>query len=330
MMKMLCSLVLCSMAAPALAHHGVAAVSVAGTDGPGAAIETTSPLPLPARALFTLVKSENVSFQQRASAEAGDKTFSSFNTLGIGYGVLPYVAAYLFQPYNLKTQREVGRNRGLGDASVMLVLSAKYDEGLRLAPERESLDELEDLHLSAWVSSTVPLGSVTHVDDRGDFFAPDMQTGFGRPSPSVGVAAGKQLTSRLTWLADASFQHFLTHRYELTRYRFGNETRLNTALVVKILGGARGRMDALMELNGLNLQRDRERDADGIMRSLSASGGSIGYVGAGLRATYGSLGLALGLRRAALTRLNEAEDQQGAEGLERYRASLSLTYATSL
>ena len=40
------ALALAVLAAPALAHHGTAAVSAIGAEGPGAALDTTSPLPL--------------------------------------------------------------------------------------------------------------------------------------------------------------------------------------------------------------------------------------------------------------------------------------------
>jgi len=39
-------LLLSALAAPALAHHGTAAVGAIGAEGPGAALDTTSPLPL--------------------------------------------------------------------------------------------------------------------------------------------------------------------------------------------------------------------------------------------------------------------------------------------
>ncbi len=37
---------LATAAAPARAHHGSASVSIIGVDGPGAGLETTTPLPL--------------------------------------------------------------------------------------------------------------------------------------------------------------------------------------------------------------------------------------------------------------------------------------------
>lgn len=317
-------------AAPARAHHGVAAVGVAGPEGPGAAMETTSPLPLPEGVLFAMAKSEYVPFQRYAFAAPGNKAWSSFSLVAVGYGLRPWLSAYVFQPFNVKEQDGRGRNAGPGDTNVMLSLGLKWDGGLQLVPEKESLDDLMDWHFSVWGSSTLPVGPTTARDPSGAYFAPDLQTGFGAPSPVIGVAILKQVSRELTWLADASYQHFFPHTYPFTRYQFGGETRLDTAGVYRVHGAGKLRVDVSGELNGLYLQRDRERDAAGAMDALRASGGSILYVGAGVRVHHGPVTVALGARRAALKRLNEQADQQGSEGLEQFRAALTVGYATRL
>jgi hypothetical protein len=317
-------------ALPARAHHGVAAVSVAGPEGPGAALDTTSPLPLPRRTLFTMLKSEYVPFLQFDFAEPENKSFSSFSLLGVGYGVTPWLSAYVFQPLNVKSQDAIGTNRGAGDTNVMLALAFKYDEGLRLVPEKESLDELMDWHFSVWASSTIPVGSTTRRDRNGEYFAPDMQAGFGEPSPAAGVAVLKQVTERVTWLGEASYQYFFAHTYPFTRYKFGGETRLNTALAYELYGRGGFRVDLTGELNGLHLQRDRERSEAGAMEQLQASGGAILYAGAGLRVNSGALSVALGAKRAALKDLNEGADQQGSEGLEKVRAAVTLSWSKAI
>jgi hypothetical protein len=172
-------------------HHGVAAVSVAGPEGPGAAMETTSALPLPHGMLFTMAKTEYVPFQQFAFAEPNNKSYSSFNMVAVGYGVRPWMSVYVFQPFNVKEQNGVGRSTGAGDTNLMLSFAFKWDGVLQLAPEKESLDDLMDWHFSAWASSTLPAGPTSALDDAGAYFAPDMQTGFGAPSPAVGVAVMK-------------------------------------------------------------------------------------------------------------------------------------------
>lgn len=319
-----------AIALPARAHHGVATVSVAGPEGPGAALETTSALPLPQGTLFAMVKSEYVPFRQYGFAEPENKSFSSFSMLGVGYGITPWLSVYAFQPFTVKAQDTVGRNSGVGDPTLMLALGFKYDRGLRLVPEKESLDDLVDWHFSAWASSTIPVGSTTSRDSRGDYFEPEMQTGFGTPSPAVGFAVLKQVTERLTWLADASHQRFFAHDYPETRYRFGAETRVGTAVVYQVVGSGALRADVAAELSGLDLRRDREGNGEGAMEPLRSSGGSILYAGAGVRISRGPLSLALGARRAALKDLNEAAGQQGSEGLENVRATATLSWSKAL
>ena len=323
--------ILGSLPLVARAHHGVAVVSIAGPEGPGAALETTSALSLPAGTLFGLAKTEYMPFRRRGFAEPENKRYSSFNTVAIGYGLTPWLSAYVFQPFSMKAQDSIGRNAGLGDTSLMLTASFKYDGGLRLIPEKESLDDLEDWHFAIWVASSLPVGRIDRRDDQGEYFAPDMQSGFGGPSPTLGVAALKQLSPALTWLADASYQHFFPHEYAFTRYRFGGETRLNTAVVYRAFAGNRLRADLSVELNGLHLQRDRERDqTSNTMTPLTASGGAILYAAGGIRLAYGPLSLAIGAKRAVLTALNEGGEQQGSEGLERVRAMATLGFATGI
>jgi hypothetical protein len=156
----------------------------------------------------------------------------------------------------------------------------------------------------------------------------DMQTGFGGVSPSAGIAATKQLGADLTFLADASYQAFFPHTYAFTRYRFGGETRLGAALACRAFGRGALRVDVVPELNGLHLKRDRQESAEGVMEPLRASGGAVLYAALGARVTYGALSAALGIRRAAATALKESAEQQGSEGLEAFRASLALGWAT--
>lgn len=311
----------------ASAHHGVAAVGVAGPEGPGAALETTSALPLPVSMGFAFAKSEFVSFQHRAVAEPNNRDLSSFNMVALGFGIRPWLSAYVFQPFNMKSQDGVGRNVGPGDTNLMLTLGFKYDEGFRLVPEKESLDELTDWHFALWAACTLPFGPTEHTDDNGQPFAPDMQTGFGAPSPALGLAVLKQIAPAFTWMAEVNQQRFFAHTYSFTRYQFGTETRLNTALVYRIFGHNHTRLDGIAELSGLNIQRDREDNESESLAPLSASGGSLLYAGVGVRLMAGSFSAAMGLRRAVLKHLNEGEVQQGSEGLENLRATLSLSYS---
>jgi hypothetical protein len=317
-------------ARPARAHHGGATGGFLGAEGPGAGIETTSALPLPEQTLLLLAKTEYARFRHLDRAEPFNKDHVSFTTLGVGYGVTPWLTAYAFAPWAVKAQDGIGTSSGPGDPSVLLALGFKWDEGLRLVPEKESLDELADWHFSVWGATSIPLGSVSRRDARGEYFEPEMQSGFGAPSVTAGVAALKQLSRTVTLLADASLQRFFPHTYAFTRYEFGAETRAGLAAAWRALARPGLRLDVVGELSGLDLERDREAGAAGALEPLGASGGAILYAGVGVRAALGRVGLALALKRAALTALHEAARQQGSEGLEVYRATAVVTWAMGL
>ncbi len=313
-------------AAPALAHHGTAAVSAIGAEGPGAALDTTSPLPLGEGTLFALAKSEYARFRQR-DGFADQKQYASFNTLALGYGLSPWLSAFVFQPYNVKAQDGVGTNKGLGDTNLMLAASFKWDGGFRLVPEKESLDDLADWHFGVWAACSLPVGPTENRDDDGELYAPDMQTGFRGPSPSAGVSLMKQLSARFTVLGEATYQRFFDQEYSEagTRYQFGDELRVNAAGVWRAWASGASRLDLAPELSLLTLQRDRE---DGV--ALEASGGTILYGQLGVRATFGSVSVGASVKRAVASSLNEGSQQQGSEGLEDYRAALVLGWSTRL
>lgn len=323
------ALLLLAVGRPALAHHGTASVGGLGIEGPGAALDTASPLPLGQGTAFALVKSERASFQQR-DGFTDQKSYSSFNTLALGYGVMPWLSAFLFQPYNWKAQHGVGTNSGLGDTNLMLSGSFKWDEGLRLVPQKESLDELDDWHFGVWASVSLPTGASTHKDDAAAYFAPDMQTGFRGPSPGIGLSVMKQLSADFTLLSELNYQHFFNQRYAQAgyHYQFGGEARLNGALAWRAWASGASRIDLVPELSLLNLQRDKTDAGTGALAAMQASGGTILYGQIGARASLGALSVGLSIKRALAKKLNEAADQQGSEGLEAYRAALAVSYST--
>jgi hypothetical protein len=322
--------------APSLAHHGVAAVGFSDPEGPGVGLETTAALTLPSKMGFAMVKTELVSFQSRSDRTAfpEQKDMAWFNMAALGFGVAPWLSAYVFQPYNLKSMDGgFGSNTGLGDTNLMLAFGWKWDEGLRLIPQKESLDELADWHFLLWASCTLPVGPTERRGDNGEPFPPDTQTGFGEPSPGVGLAALKQLGTDFTLLAEINYQYFFAHTYSFTRYQFGAETRANVAGVYRAYAKRKVRVDVVAELVGLSLQRDREDedlDGPGTLTGLSASGGDILYGSVGLRAYLGPVALGVGAKRALGKRLNEGAEQQGSEGLENFRLSFTLSVATPL
>jgi hypothetical protein len=310
----------------ALAHHGSASVSAIGAEGPGAALDTASPLPLGQGTVLVLGKTEYARFEQR-SGFADQKRYASYNTLALGLGIRPWLSAFLFQPYNAKSQEGVGTNAGVGDTNLMLSASFKWDQGFQLAPEKESLDDLSDWHFGAWAACSLPVGAAKHRDAAGSYYLADMQTGFRGPSPSVGLTFLKQVSQDLTVMGELNYQYFFDRTYSEAgyRYQFGFETRANGAVAYRTWASGAYRIDLVPEVSVLNLQRDRE---DGV--ALRASGGTVVYGQLGARAILGRVSVGAGVKRAVAKRLNEAADQQGSEGLESYRAALVIGYATRL
>lgn len=85
------------------------------------------------------------------------------------------------------------------------------------------------------------------------------------------------------------------------------------------------RADLIGEANFLNLQKDL--DSERVPND--ASGGRMLYLSPGLRLTfYDKASLGLLVKFPAIKNLNSEEKQQGAEGLEKYRAiaTFSLSY----
>jgi hypothetical protein len=312
--------------AAAHAHHGSASASFIGAEGPGAGLDTATALPLGQGTFVALAKTEYAPFQQRAGFP-DQKQYSWFNTLALGYGIRPWLSAFVFQPYNVKVQDGVGTNQGMGDTNLMLAAAFKWDEGLQLAPERESLDDLRDWHFGLWASCTVPSGPTDHTGANGEPFAPDMQTGFRGPSPAVGLTVLKQVSADLTVLGEVNYQHFFEQTYAGTgiRYQFGPEARANAALAWRTWASGTRRVDLVPELVLLSLQRDRENGVP-----LPASGGDVLYGQLGVRAILGPVSIGASVKRAVATRLNESAVQQGSEGLETYRAALVVGWATRL
>ena len=81
----------------------------------------------------------------------------------------------------------VGGNAGLGDTNLMLAFGWKWDEGLRLVPQKESLDELRDWHFLLWTSCTLPDGPTEYCDDKGGWKACDCRGDYGGPLDDVNL-----------------------------------------------------------------------------------------------------------------------------------------------
>ncbi len=309
-------LALSGVTLPAAAHHGVAGVGAAALNGPGAPIEAASSANLPEGKTLVMLKIDYAQFKTYDWAAPNAK-YSRFWMAGAGVGVTPWFSAYVFTPYNEKVDEAGGfTTRGWADVSFMGQIGFKYDNGFRLIPANESLDDLEDWHFSLLFGASLPTGKPNLRDRNGDI-DPGKSTGFGKPSFNLGLTASKMLTERLTFNLEASTIRFQDYRYaDGNRLRFGTENRLNTALAWRGYTNAdlKFRLDPVLELQVLDIARDR---GNGV--GEPASGGRMVYGLLGLRAFWQNMSFAAGLKKPVWTRLNESAQQQGSEGKEKYR-----------
>ena len=311
------------IALPAAAHHGVASLGVAGLEGPGAPVETSSSATLPAGSWLAYAKLDHARFDLKTAARDDEGLSNSFWMYGFGYGVTPSFSLYGFVPFSTKkTEDNSFTTSGFADPSLMGVLGFKWDEGLRWIPRRESLDEMEDWHFTLYGGLTLPLGDENVQDVEGNI-DPGMSLGFGRPSYSLGWTATKQWASRLTTTADVSYIGFTEHEYgDGTKLRFGGETRSNVAGSWRlfVLEDQQLRVDLNVEGNYLDLGRD---EVDGV--GEEGTGGKMLYAVPGVRLFFRAVSLGVGVKVPTWTDLNEEETQQGAEGGEDYRLIVSFS-----
>lgn len=304
-------------------HHGVASLGVASLEGPGAPIETSSSATLPAGSFLAYLKLDRALFEKKTVDRDDEGDRSLFWMYGAGYGVKPWLSLYLFAPYNVKTVEDNSYNTaGFADISLTGVLGFKFDDGLRLVPRKESLDDLEDWHFTIYGGLTLPTGDANIRNGAGEI-DPGLSLGFGRSSWSAGATATKQITDRLTGVLDASIIRFRENEYDDgAKVRFGDEDRLNAALSLRIWTkeGSKLRIDGNLEGNYLSLGRD---EAEGI--GEEATGGRMLYLLPGVRAYYKNVSVGAGIKLPAWTDLNEEESQQGAEGKEEHRVVLSFS-----
>ena len=322
----LCAFLLLLPAGSARAHHGIASLGVAGLEGPGAPIEMSSSVTLPRRSLLISLKQDYARFKRFTPERDEESLYSSYWMIGLGYGFTSYLSAYVFLPYNTKVLEDNSFNTsGFADMSLIGALGFKYDDGLLLNPENESLDDWEDWHFSLYGGMSFPTGDANIRDQYGEI-DPGMSLGFGNPSFLTGLTVTKLFHERFTFVGEASYIHFLEYEYDDgNRTQFGGELRLNSALVYRLfsLSGPRLRLDANLEVDYLRLGRDKLNG-----RGEEATGGQMLYVLPGLRGYWRNVSLAFGVKVPTWTDLNEEDDQQGSEGKEQYRlvATLSILF----
>ena len=317
------------MSASALAHHGVAGVGAAALEGPGAPVESATSAVLPEGSTLLALKIDQAKFARgRLARPEVEGDYSRFTMLGVGHGFTPWFSAYAFLPYNVKVDESGGfRTRGWADVSVLGQIGFRHDgKSFSLVPKTESLDEMEDWHFTVFGGASLPTGRPnTRLPDGS--IDPGMSTGFGKPSWTLGLTATKMLTPKLTFNAELSALAFKTYRYA-TDYttgtdfttRFGAEKRLNAGLAYRLHTNPEQKLrtDLSLELQYLQLGRDV---VDGV--GEQATGGRIVYALPGVRVYWDKFSFAFGVKKAIWKNLNEQGQQQGAEGLEKYRLIFS-------
>lgn len=304
-------------------HHGVAAIGLAGLEGPGAPLETSSSVTIPTKSVLFYLKLDDAVFKKYTNEVDDEKDYSHFWMYGLGYGIKSWLSAYIFFPYNVKTKENNSYNTaGFTDISLMFVLGFKYDEGLKLVPKTESLDDLKDWHFTLYGGVSLPTGEENLKNKEGDV-EPDFSLGFGKPYYSIGLTSTKMLGDKWTYLLDLNYILFQEYKYQTGfTYRFGEETRVNNAIIYKFFANQnkKTRLDGGIEINYLNLKRDKE---DGI--ELEAAGGDIIYMVPNLRFYIKNSSFGFGLKFPIWKDLNEGNLQQGSEGKEKYRAILTFS-----
>jgi len=323
------------MTSAALAHHG----GVSAAFGPGTPVETSSPLTLKKGSFLLYEKVELVPFKKFAFAEPENVDRFTFSNTLIGYGIKDYLTLYVLFPYSIKEQDTLGRSSGLGDPEIFLHYGFKYGarEGFKgwysfneddvAGKEYTQKDWKFGLH----ASMTVPFGKISNKDDNGATFPMGMQPGFAVPSYGFTAIVSKMIAPHWTFNMDTAFRTF-SLAPGVDGGKPGNEWRVNGAMTYEIFenedkdnGAFLSRVDLVGEANFLNLQKDldSERIPNG------ATGGSMLYLSPGLRLTfYDRASLGLLFKKAIWKDLNNEDQQQGAEGLEKYRAvaTFSLSY----
>jgi hypothetical protein len=306
------------------AHHGVAGLGAAGLEGPGAPIESATSATLPEGKFLTYLKLDHARYEKFDDDPSNPESdYADYWLAGLGYGFTPWLSAYIFLPYHHKIDEPGGYDTsGFADMSVFGQLGFKYDDGLKLIPSNESLDELEDWHMTVFGGFTIPTGDPDLRDSNGDI-DPGKSTGFGEPAFSLGFTATKMLTDRTTYNVELSGIWFQEHTYaDGNSTQFGDELRFNNAAIYRAWtsGEKRQRLDLAVELQYLGLGRDITNNVEEV-----ATGGEILYFVPGIRYYWGNVSAAVGIKTPIWTDLNEEDQQQGGEGTEEYRFIFTLS-----
>lgn len=313
-----------AIAQPTLAHHGVAGLGAAGLEGPGAPVESSTSATLPKGTSLAYFKIDHAKYDRFDANPANPESdYASYYMLGVGHGFTSWFSGYLFLPYHDKVDEAGGLDSaGFADISLMGQVGFKYDEGLKLNPANESLDDMEDWHFTTYLGATLPTGDANHRLSDGSI-DPGKSLGFGKSSFLLGLTATKQLSPKLTFNTELSHIAFQEYTYDDgQRVQFGDEDRLNLGLAYRMHTNPdkKLRVDLTGELQYLNLGRDIESGV-----GAEATGGKMIYAVPGVRLYKNDISAAFGIKVPVSTDLNEEDQQQGGEGTEDYRVIFSVS-----
>ncbi|HVO67727.1 MAG TPA: hypothetical protein VMT12_14720 [Syntrophales bacterium] len=305
----------------AWSHHG--GVSLAF--GPGSPIETCSPLTLPEGGFVAGVRLEQVEWNKYDFAQPNNKSSFTFLSANMSYGFTPAFMGTVIVPYYIKRQDGFGENEGLADVKLQATYGFHYDPGIGFSRNRSedttvTLEGKKRIYMAVSFMMSLPTGS--YHKELGGEIDPAMQPGFGAPSYTLNVSAARAFGS-FTLNGDLGADFFTARE----NFQFGTELRANLAGVYELYGNTSSflsKLDGILELNFLHLERDQENGV-----GVVASGGNILYLSPGMRFSFPSLqnaNLGLLLKIPVWKDLNEQDQQQGSEGLEKYRLIVTLSF----
>jgi len=305
----------------AWAHHG--GISLAF--GPGSPIETASPLTLPEGGFVTGARVEQVEWKKYDFAAPNNKSSFTFISANMSYGFTPAFMGTVIVPYSIKRQDGFGENEGLADVKFQVTYGFHYDPGVGFSRNTAedtavTLEGKKRIYLAVSFMASIPTGD--YHQQLGGNVDPTMQPGFGAPSYTLDVSAARAFGS-LTLNADLGADFFTARE----NFQFGTEMRANLAGVYELYGNTRSflsKLDGILELNFLHIDRDQENGV-----GVVASGGNILYLSPGVRFSFPSIqnaNLGLLVKVPVWKDLNEQDQQQGSEGLEKYRLIVTLSF----
>ncbi|MFQ5647461.1 MAG: hypothetical protein ACE5GM_11060, partial [bacterium] len=266
----------------------------------------------------------------------------NFNNFMLGYGITNALTAYAIVPYAEKTANGMFQQAngsltkerytvsGFGDTEFMLQYGFKrgardgiegwyaYNKDDQGSIRKHNVKETK---FTVYGSISMPNGSIHRGDPSGEPADSGLQAGWGAPSLNLGGAVAQPFLDHWTMLAETSYRTFSEAG---TMGKTGNEFRVNSALGYQLLensGGFLSRIDVFQEINYLHLRRDinENRVPD------NASGGDIVYFAPSLRLTFKKVSIGIIAKFPWLTDLNSRSEQQGGEGLEKYRIAVTVS-----